>query len=75
MRDPEVDAVYIASPVHLHLKHIRLAAAHGKHVLCEKPLTLTVVQARKALALRSNKRGAGWESLGDGSHQRQTLGV
>jgi predicted dehydrogenase len=39
---PEVDAVYIATPVHLH-KDQAVAAAHaGKHILCEKPLCLTL---------------------------------
>ena len=47
--DPQVEAVYIASPVHLHLKHIALAASHGKHVLCEKPLTLDSQQGREAV--------------------------
>ncbi len=40
--DPEVEAVYIASPVACHAEHIRLAAAAGKHILCEEPLTLGV---------------------------------
>jgi len=49
LADPEVEAVYIASPVHCHLNQIRLAAAAGKHVLCEKPLTLNVREARAAI--------------------------
>jgi predicted dehydrogenase len=49
VNEPEVEAVYIASPVYLHLKHIRLAAAKGKHILCEKPLTLNLEQTRKAV--------------------------
>ncbi|MHC4443097.1 MAG: Gfo/Idh/MocA family protein [Planctomycetota bacterium] len=56
LTDPEVEAVYIASPAHLHLKHIKLAAAHKKHILCEKPLTLNTVQAKEAVAVcRRNK--------------------
>ena len=35
---PEVDIVIIATPVHFHLKMLKDALAHGKHVLCEKPL-------------------------------------
>ncbi|UMG93472.1 Gfo/Idh/MocA family oxidoreductase [Nocardioides sp. TF02-7] len=38
--DPEVDVVYVASPHALHLEQATLALAGGKHVLCEKPLTL-----------------------------------
>ncbi|MHB1006411.1 MAG: Gfo/Idh/MocA family protein [Chloroflexota bacterium] len=39
--DPEVNAVYICSPHHLHKEHALLAFARGKHVLCEKPLAPT----------------------------------
>lgn len=39
-RDSDVDAVYIASPSWLHLEHVEIAARHGKHIICEKPLTL-----------------------------------
>ncbi len=38
LADPEVDAVYIASPVFAHLEQVKLAAASGKHILLEKPL-------------------------------------
>ena len=48
--DPEVQAVYIASPAYLHLKHIKLAASKKKHVLCEKPLTLSVKDTKAAIA-------------------------
>lgn len=45
-----IDAVYIATPVHQHLEQTRLAAAAGKHVFCEKPLGLTVPEAEAMLA-------------------------
>lgn len=50
LADPEVEAVYIASPVHLHARQIKLAAAAGKHILCEKPLTRTLAEGRAAVA-------------------------
>ena len=40
--DPALDVVYIATPHELHAQHTRLAAAGGKHVLCEKPMALTL---------------------------------
>lgn len=40
--DPRVDAVYIASPHQFHAAHVAIAAAHGKHVLVEKPMALTL---------------------------------
>lgn len=51
LADPEVDAVYIATPVYLHLPQIRLAAAAGKHILCEKPLGRNAAEVREAIAV------------------------
>lgn len=49
LADKDVEAVYIASPVGLHLDQILAAATAGKHVLCEKPLTLTLAESKKAV--------------------------
>jgi predicted dehydrogenase len=49
--DPEVDVVYIASPHAFHLEHARLAFEAGKHVLCEKPVTLSLADAEEMVAL------------------------
>jgi predicted dehydrogenase len=44
--DPTVDAVYLALPVSMHREYTELAAAAGKHVLCEKPMAPTAEDAR-----------------------------
>jgi predicted dehydrogenase len=49
--DPAVDVVYIATPHALHLDNARLAFEAGKHVLCEKPLTLDVADAEEMVRL------------------------
>jgi len=49
LADPAVEAVYIASPVSCHARQIKMAARAGKHILCEKPLTLNLKQAKEAV--------------------------
>ncbi|GEM_PF-134230 len=51
--DPEVDAVYIATPVGTHYDLIVASAEHGKHILCEKPLALDRNEATAAAAVCS----------------------
>jgi predicted dehydrogenase len=46
----DLDAVYIASPPSVHAEQTRACAAAGKHVLCEKPLGLTVAEAEDMVA-------------------------
>jgi phthalate 4,5-cis-dihydrodiol dehydrogenase len=46
-RDPQVDAIWIASPNALHAEHTILAARHGKHVICEKPMAVTMEQCAR----------------------------
>ena len=54
--DPRVDAIYVASPHQHHAEHARLAAAHGKHLLVEKPIALTLEDAEAMVAAAQKAR-------------------
>lgn len=54
--DAEVDAVYIATPHHLHRDNSILCLEAGKHVLCEKPFTINAAQAEEVIAV-ARQRG------------------
>ncbi len=73
LADPAVEAVYIAAPLALHAKQIKMAAAAGKHVLCEKPLTLNLKQGEEAVDA-CKKAGVylqeGYMMKFHGAHQR-----
>src|SRR2546425_2663322 len=43
----DIEAVYIASPVQAHHEQVVICAKAGKHILCEKPLGRTVVEAEE----------------------------
>jgi 1,5-anhydro-D-fructose reductase (1,5-anhydro-D-mannitol-forming) len=47
---PEIDAVFITSPDAMHHEDALLAFAHGKAVLCEKPVAMTAAQAQEMSA-------------------------
>jgi phthalate 4,5-cis-dihydrodiol dehydrogenase len=42
-----VDAVWVATPNHLHAEHTITAADHGKHVICEKPMAISIDEASR----------------------------
>ena len=50
LEDPEIDAVYLATPPHLHAAHSCAASQAGKHVLVEKPMAMSVEECDAMLA-------------------------
>ena len=61
LAEPGVDAVYISTTNELHRGQTLAAAAAGKHVLCEKPLALTLADAREMVAACKRARRHGDE--------------
>jgi predicted dehydrogenase len=55
LADPDIEAIYNPLPNHLHVPWSIKAAESGKHVLCEKPIGLTVKEAKELLAVRDRK--------------------
>jgi predicted dehydrogenase len=52
LADPEIEAIYNPLPNQLHVPWSIRAAETGKHVLCEKPLSMTVAEARSLMAVQ-----------------------
>lgn len=56
VKSSSVDAVWVATPNNLHADHTILAANHGKHVICEKPMAITIDEASRMVeAIERNK--------------------
>jgi len=53
----KIDVVHIATPGFFHVDHLEAAVAAGKHVYCEKPLGVDVVQAKRALEVGKKAEG------------------
>lgn len=47
--DPDIDVVHVVTPNALHLDHALIAAKAGKHVLCEKPMEISVERCRQMI--------------------------
>ena len=70
LSDSRVDAVYITAPNHLHAPYTKMAANAGKHVLVEKPMSLTVSEGLEMVQV-CRERGV---KLGVGFHLRHHPG-
>lgn len=56
LADPEIDAVYIPLPHHLHCEWTVHAAQAGKHILCEKPMAMNAAEVQKMVdAVKANQ--------------------
>lgn len=55
LNDPQIDAVYIPLPNHLHVEWAIKSLQAGKHVLCEKPIGLSLVEAKQLLQAAQQK--------------------
>jgi predicted dehydrogenase len=51
LADPEVDCVHICTPNNMHFDQAKKALLAGKHVVCEKPLAVSIPQAEELVAL------------------------
>ena len=49
VQDPQIDIIYISSPVSCHYEHTMMALKNKKHVLCEKPFTVNEQQAKEII--------------------------
>ncbi|KAF9870957.1 hypothetical protein CkaCkLH20_11629 [Colletotrichum karsti] len=54
--DPDVDIIYVATPLSHHFQNAMLALEAGKHVLCEKSFTITSAQAKKLVEIARQRR-------------------
>lgn len=73
LADSSIEIVYIASPNNLHEEHVRLVAAAGKHILCEKPLANELSSAKRMIANAESagiKLGVGFQYRQHPAHQK-----
>ena len=70
LANPDVNAVWIATPNPFHCPHAVMAAEHGKHVICEKPLAISLEEAERMNAAAEK---AGVHFLSGGSRSSSAV--
>ncbi len=55
VNDPDVDIVYVATPMSCHYENVKLCFEHGKNVLCEKSITMDSTEARELVSIAREK--------------------
>ena len=55
-RSPDLDAIWVATPNLVHCEHVLAAAENGKHVICEKPMAVTLEQCDRMIAAAERNR-------------------
>ena len=73
LNDPEIDVIFVASSNAEHYEHALKALKAGKHVLCEKPMAVTVQEGRKMIEIASKhnlKLGVGYHLRHHPIHQK-----
>ncbi len=61
--DPDVDAIYVATPHSMHLQHAGDALRAGKAVLCEKPITLNASECQQLMQIADQTSGYLMEAM------------
>jgi myo-inositol 2-dehydrogenase / D-chiro-inositol 1-dehydrogenase len=54
LADPDIQAIFICSPTDTHVPLIKQAAAAGKHIFCEKPVSMNLAETKEALEAAEN---------------------
>jgi len=55
LNDKSIDIIYIGTPHNFHYEQTKLCLEHGKHVLCEKPITVNAKESQELFNLAKSK--------------------
>ena len=55
LQDPDLDAIYVCTPIDTHYEITKAALQHGKHVFCEKPLSKSFAEAQELVSLACSR--------------------